>query len=504
MTDDTLRVTGGAGGVTARYDDMLTCAAGLTALSRSLMDRLGYVTAAAGAPDVLEGAVLAPVTAARIAEHAVAATAGPHGLAQAATHLTVSALTLHGAVLAYQALDEALAAEQCLTEAAGAVPELLDGGDMPLDWLRLDGDLFGGPAGWSDLRAWWKDTSHDLMDNVYRNPWIIDGLIHDAPALVTLAGTGLFLLSPALGGVFVYGATSDGGSFPPLTFEDATRDTLGLGGLFGLFTNGTGSAESLTGTTFLPLGDDDVIPTNVTSLIAGVGQVARYNHQGPDDSEPRGGEIRILKIHGKDGIDRYIVEIPGTQEWSPEAGKNPMDLTNNLRLMGGTDSAQNHAIIDAMRKAGIPSDAPVLLAGHSQGGITAASLASDPTFRREFNVTNIVTAGSPIGRFDIPDDVHVLSLEHTRDTVPRLDGTPNPDRPGWVTVQRDADGVQDGSKTVHDIGASHMNGAYQDTARLVDGSSDPSITGARNDLAPFLTDDPTDVSVQDYQLTRQK
>lgn len=45
-----------------------------------------------------------------------------------------------------------------------------------------------------------------------------------------------------------------------------------------------------------------------------------------------------------------------------------------------------------------------------------------------FNITHVVTAGSPIGRTDIPADVQVLSLENQRDIVPHLDAAPNPDR----------------------------------------------------------------------------
>ena len=73
-----------------------------------------------------------------------------------------------------------------------------------------------------------------------------------------------------------------------------------------------------------------------------------------------------------------------------------------------------------MRDAGIGSDEPVLLVGHSQGGIEAAWIASHSS---EFSVTQVVTAGSPIAVLgDYPAGTQVLSLEHHGDVVPLLDG----------------------------------------------------------------------------------
>ena len=55
---------------------------------------------------------------------------------------------------------------------------------------------------------------------------------------------------------------------------------------------------------------------------------------------------------------------------------------------------------------------PVLLAGHSQGGIAAAALAADPGFRRRHPVGAVVTSGAPIARMALPPQVSVLALEH--------------------------------------------------------------------------------------------
>ena len=92
-----------------------------------------------------------------------------------------------------------------------------------------------------------------------------------------------------------------------------------------------------------------------------------------------------------------------------------------------------------------------MLVGHSLGGIAAAGLASSPRFTQAHQVTHVVTMGSPVGRMPVPAGIEVLSLEHTQDAVPRLDGQPNPDRATWVTVSRDLDGAGvDRASQAHD------------------------------------------------------
>jgi hypothetical protein len=197
-----------------------------------------------------------------------------------------------------------------------------------------------------------------------------------------------------------------------------------------------------------------------------------------------------------------VVEIPGTEEWSPKSGANPVDLTTNLRLMAGQQGEQNEAVKMAMRQAGIGANDPVMLTGHSQGGISAASLAADPATRSEFKITNVYTGGAPIARFPIPDDVQVLSIEHNQDLVPRLDGQPNPDRPGWVTVHRDATGLV--GKHNHVVSSpidTHDSYLYEKTAGLVDQSSDPGIIQQRKAFQPFFSGS-GDTTVSTYRLIR--
>jgi hypothetical protein len=118
--------------------------------------------------------------------------------------------------------------------------------------------------------------------------------------------------------------------------------------------------------------------------------------------------------------------------------------------------------------------------------MTAASLASDAVFQDRYNVQAVVTGGSPIARFDIPDSVSVLSMEHDQDAVPMLEGRENPDRPTWVTVERDLsqapavapDPENPGRSQPafpRDVGAAHGTDVYAQTGALVDASTDPSV-----------------------------
>lgn len=232
--------------------------------------------------------------------------------------------------------------------------------------------------------------------------------------------------------------------------------------------------------------------------------------------------VRISRVE-VDGVSRWIVQVPGTQQWEPRPGLDPSDVTTNLELMDDGDAELMAAVLTAMRRAGIGADEEVMLAGHSQGGITAMALASDEAALEEFRVTTVFTGGSPIARFDLPDGVSVVALEHLQDPVPRTDTEANPDLPRWTTVTRDlsadleevdaagrADAQAAGGRYLPNPIESHSGEHYRQTAALLDsaaqrareGSTDPDDLAALRTvtaLQPFLG---TGVSV-DFGLERE-
>ncbi|WP_377640422.1 hypothetical protein [Oryzobacter terrae] len=159
-----------------------------------------------------------------------------------------------------------------------------------------------------------------------------------------------------------------------------------------------------------------------------------------------GGRVRVLETVAPGGGSAWVVVVPGTQEWSPRAGSNPFDLTTDVRAVTGdatVAAAGVAAAVDLARSRSTHSRAgdPVLLVGHSQGGILAAALAADAGFARRHRVTHLVTSGAPVGLFPVPDAVRVLSVQHADDPVHRLDLTPNPTRSSWVTLEAPPAGV---------------------------------------------------------------
>ncbi len=77
----------------------------------------------------------------------------------------------------------------------------------------------------------------------------------------------------------------------------------------------------------------------------------------------------------------------------------------------------------------------------------------------------------------------MLSIEHTDDLVPVLDGAVNPDTGSWTTVRAAA---PTGGAWDDDAVPAHSSAAYAVTAAGVDSSPDPSVRAFRDGLAVFL------------------
>jgi pimeloyl-ACP methyl ester carboxylesterase len=188
-----------------------------------------------------------------------------------------------------------------------------------------------------------------------------------------------------------------------------------------------------------------------------------------------GGRVRVLETSRPGGGSAWVVVVPGTQEWSPRAGANPFDLTTDVRALTGEATVAAAAVAAALglarsRSGRAAADDPVLLVGHSQGGILAAALASDPAFTRGHRVTHLVTTGAPVGLFPVPSRVRVLSVEHADDPVPRLDLTPNPAHATWLTVSAPA------ATCPVDLDRHRLAG-YVATVRVVEGAPRGTVRG---------------------------
>ncbi|SDH36029.1 hypothetical protein [Agrococcus jejuensis] len=131
--------------------------------------------------------------------------------------------------------------------------------------------------------------------------------------------------------------------------------------------------------------------------------------------------ITVTEVVGADGVTRYRVNIPSTQQWTPGTdGFN--DISSDAAAKFGEDPTQlERAVRQAMADAGVPDGAGVVLSGWSLGGITAANLAADPSFTAQYDVDAVVVAGSPVDDVAVPSHIPVLSVEHVGDPVPLLE-----------------------------------------------------------------------------------
>jgi hypothetical protein len=188
---------------------------------------------------------------------------------------------------------------------------------------------------------------------------------------------------------------------------------------------------------------------------------------------------------------RYVVYIPGTQEWGPTPGTNPFDLTSNLGAISKTGFAgSERAVALAMQQAGISPDSPVLFVGHSQGGMIAANLS------RGFSNSRVLTFGSPIGAQVDQLKATTLSVEHVDDPVPRLDARPNALAANWVTVRQEFKGA--GPLAQHE-----MKG-YLRTAQDIDLlATEPGLVKIRGEISSFAGSPEATGQAFSFELKRE-
>lgn len=146
------------------------------------------------------------------------------------------------------------------------------------------------------------------------------------------------------------------------------------------------------------------------------------------------GTVAIQRFERDDGSTSWLVTIPGT-DGKPDS---PFGWPQNVELMSDDPTQRMNAdsarmVADAMRQAGIGANEPVALIGHSQGGIVAATLASD--LKDDYNFSHVVTCGSPVANHPIPQRTWVTSVENADELVSNLDGARNPRRDTWLTVR---------------------------------------------------------------------
>jgi len=439
-------VRGGSGSIAADLEQLAAFAALLDGAADSLARMLRVLAHCLSEPAMVGAAALDPVGAAQVAALAGIASAGA---VAALAGCQSAAAGLRSAAVSYRAADE-LGRRLALLVAAGL--ELPSALAPPTGALRLPaGPLPGSvpvrragpvreqPAGWQSRLT----TDPQLAALAVR--------------LATLAGTG---------GVPVPGAT-----------------TALAGLLAARYADGT---PVVTGHPLDPVADRAGPPRSSADLIR-----ALALRNAADDG---GGAVDVRILDGPAGR-RVIVDITGTTVWNLDPRRRTAqasDFGTDLRALANRSSVYERGVVQALRRAGVRPGEPIMLVGHSLGGMIAARLAGQLQAGSGFTVTHLVTAGSPIGLAPIPRSVSVLALQNAGDLVPELDGVDNPRRGNWITVRTDH-----GEPTVH---GRHALQAYLAGATDADACLDPALAGWRRSAADFLTAD--QVHTQVFQIRR--
>ena len=490
MSDDggsvVLHGRGGPGGIAVHLGDLTRLAGVLAEEAKALALEAWRSRSSCTDPDLALSAPLSPTTAAAAEAAVLRAVAGPGGALGAAAAAGVLGASLEVAARAYDAAEHGV-------EGLWTVVDDVVGLQVGLRAPALAGI---GLAGWDachvgadvpGLKGACSLAGGTLQSTLTAHPWLVGHLVHGGGGLIT--GMSLWA-GPA-------GALARPAGLPPVTTREAS------GGVQQLFRDGTPVVRA-TG----PL-DPDGTPVwqQDAGSVTGVGALVQSLRTTAD--RPGGAvDIRRVTTWGPDGRARtaYIVNIPGTDSWLPPPAqwrsRSAPDLGGNLRLVGDRSTVYSRGVLQAMERAGVPRDAPVMLVGHSEGGMTAYKIAADqsrlraaqvaqdhdrrqvhgrgPAQPEAFHITHVVTAGSPIATMTRPEGVHVLSLEASGDIVKDLDGAPNPDRLDHLTYEFDLDR--------HRITLNHAIDGYAAAAAAVDRAAAQRDAGAAGFVASLRRD----------------
>lgn len=468
-------VSGGSHGVEAGYEQMLALADRYERQAGDFVEMAGLGARIMANGDLLESAILSPLSFADAELQVLDATTGADGLTVRAIGIEADALGVRAVVAAFEAsdalsrhttemIDNALG-RLLLAGTVAALPALLAAGGISHAYYSTL-----SPEEQEALKA---QLAEDLGQLLHDHPELAQHIINGAGGLLESLVPGLGLLDPGDGPID-RATTNDAARLLALLLGNSTDfDVAELDGI------GPSLAQSHA-------------PGSLADLMRSLNDTNEIDSDDPD----RHGAIQIQKIVDG-GQERYIVYIPGTDDMGPipQDGEHARDMETNYQLIGGLDSAYGHGIQQAMIDAGLEGK-DVMLVGHSQGGMVSTSLAADPDFTRHFNVQHVVTAGSPTAQVpDLPSGTGALHFENRGDAVPLLDGEDNPGEPNRTTVKFD--------EGTSDIADNHAIRHYVNGAAAADASTNGSIQDqVRQMQQDGYLGGGTVEGVSTYQITR--
>lgn len=275
------------------------------------------------------------------------------------------------------------------------------------------------------------------------------------------------------------------------SLDDAIRGALLIEGPQNLLTDdpaapfGTEAIAAAVATLLMRRpGDPLAVTPGPATRVAKPTDLADLAGRLPDGTEPAG-QVRVERYDDPDGT-RWIVYIAGTVTFDGDGGPEPFDDSSNVFGVADRPTDAQRAVLQAMTEAGVGSDDPVLLVGHSQGALTAARIAE----HGGYHVGGILELGGPTGQIVLPEDVPRLAVEHDEDPVPVLGGLPAVGAEGLrrVVVRRSVPhgGAQPGAAPLSRDVPSHATPLYAETLRLAEASGDRRVAVYQDRIGGFL------------------
>lgn len=177
--------------------------------------------------------------------------------------------------------------------------------------------------------------------------------------------------------------------------------------------------------------------------------------------------IRIER-YSEDGGNRYEVYLSGTNFFGGDM--DPWSFASNLDLAVTGSSPSVEAVRIAMESAGVTRNTPVVLTGHSQGGLIALALANSG----DYDVDAVVTVGTPVGVVPDSTSVPTIHVVHPEDPVPAVGGLIDPNSSTWVVHVANGESL---------IGA-HNKVSYLPSVQALDKLHDPRIDALMTRIQP--------------------
>ncbi len=343
---------GGSEGFAAHYAEMTRLARTVDQTSSDLLRRAGLGAKVMTNSDLVESAILAPVTFAKAEAAVVLATTGPSGLTVEGGTLKIDAFLLRVTVGAYQDAD-------ALQHAAMKAFDYTTGFQLGLAAPAL---ALAGAAAYASASPEQRTAmTAALQQWAAKHPGALEHVIDGGGGL--LDGLGVWekvLTAPSTAPVSTRGACSGSARStppstpPPRTSPASTRTA----------SHTSSALESVNRI------DAQQPPRNVQDLMERLDETNAVKTEG---------YVRVQTIN-VDGVKKYIAYIPGTDDMGTKpfgSDSTIRDMGANLKLVGGENTAYGRGIVEAINKAtaGDPN-AHVMMVGHSQGGMTAMKLAA--------------------------------------------------------------------------------------------------------------------------------